>query len=175
MRRTAAIPIALTIFALAAPASASARGCADANASIASAGSGGQAHAMLCLINWARASHGLARLRTSRRLERAATAHSADMVRRRYFDHMSPGGSDPFQRMRRAGYHGSTMGETIAYGGGSLGTAAETVDGWLHSAGHRRILLNANMREIGIGVAAGTPDSGAGADGITATADLGRR
>lgn len=160
--------------ALAFPGAASARGCADAHASVAAAGTAGQAHAVLCLINHARVSHGLPRLRASAALTRAARAHSGDMVRRRYFDHTSPGGSDPLQRARRAGWRGYALGETIAYGGGALGTAAVTVRGWLDSPPHRRILLRRGLREIGIGVATGMPDGEAG-DGMTVTADVGAR
>lgn len=172
-----AAPITLfACLALALPAGAQARGgCAHANASIAAAGGDGQAHAILCLINWARSSHGLRRLHASGPLRRAAERHSADMVRRRYFDHTGPRGDNPMRRVRRAGYHPGTLGETIAYGDGSYGTAAMTVHGWLHSAEHRRILLDPVLRDIGIGVAAGTPDPGAGDGGITVTADLGRR
>lgn len=161
--------------ALGFPGAASARGCADAHASVAAAGTAGQAHAVLCLVNHARVSHGLRRLRASAALARAARAHSGDMVRRGYFDHRSPGGSDPLRRARRAGWRGVALGETIAYGGGGLGTAAVTVRGWLDSPPHRHILLAPNLREIGIGVAEGLPERGAGDDGITVTADIGAR
>ena len=173
--RRALFTTLLAAGALALPGVASARGCADAQASVASAGTAGQAHAVLCLINHARVSHGLPRLRANAALDRAALGHSGDMVRRRFFDHTSPGGSDPFRRARRAGYRGLWLGETIAYGGGSLGTAAVTVRGWLDSPPHRRILLARDLRDIGIGIAEGTPDPAAGDDGITVTADIGAR
>jgi uncharacterized protein YkwD len=170
-----AFPCALAAAALLVPAaSADVRGCADANASIARAGVSGQTHAMRCLINWARASHGLRRLRESPRLDRAATRHSSDMVRRRYFEHVSPGGGGLVRRARRAGYHGIHLGEAIAWGTGGYATAAMTVSEWLHSAPHRRILLNPRLRDLGIGISSGTPDAGVHDDGITVTADLGR-
>jgi uncharacterized protein YkwD len=95
------------------------------------------------------------------------------MVRRGYFDHVSPGGGSPLRRARRAGWTGASLGETIAFGGGVFATAAVTVDGWLDSPGHRRILLSRRLREVGVGVAAGMP--GRGDDGITVTADIGAR
>jgi len=48
--------------------------------------------ALLCLVNRERAAAGAPALATSRRLRRAAQAHSDDMVARRYFLHTAPGG-----------------------------------------------------------------------------------
>jgi uncharacterized protein YkwD len=170
MRRATLITLAASaLLAHAAPA-AHARACADAHASVASAGTAGQARAIRCLINRARAARGLRRLRASRPLGRAARAHSHDMVRRSYFDHVSPGGSDPLRRARREGWRGSTLGETIACG---HATAAATVRQWLRSGTHKRILLSRRLRAIGIGVAAGVPERRWGDDGITVTADIG--
>lgn len=113
-------------------------------------------HAVHCLVNSARAAHGLPRLRSSRTLARAASRHARDMVRREFFEHTSPGGSTPATRARRAGYRGRSIGETIAFAVPTA-TPARTVRGWLRSAAHRRILLNPAMRDVGIGIARGTP------------------
>lgn len=173
MRRAVLIPLAASALLLHAAPAAQAGTCAGAHASVASAGTAGQARAIRCLINRARAEHGLPRLRASAPLGRAARRHSRDMVRRRYFDHVSPGGGSPLRRARRAGWRGSTLGEAIAYGAGEDATAAGTVRGWLRSRPHRRILLSRRLRVIGIGVAAATPDPRWGG-GITVTADIGR-
>ena len=130
---------------------------------------------MRCLINWARASHGLRRLRESPRLDRAATRHSQRhgspaLLRAREPRAAAACDAGP----RRAGYHGEHLGEAIAYGTGGYATAAVTVREWLHSAAHRRILLDPRLRDLGIGISSGTPHAGAHDDGITVTADLGR-
>ena len=52
----------------------------------------------LRLLNATRAAHRLPPLRLDDDLARAARAHSADMVARRYFDHVSPSGLTPVQR-----------------------------------------------------------------------------
>lgn len=133
-----------------------------------------RAEAIRCLINRERAERELPSLRADARLADAASDHSRDMVRRRFFDHVSPGGSTPGRRVARAGYDWSSLGETIAWGTGSKGTAAGTVARWMDSPPHRRILLEPRLRDIGIGVAQGAPMRGA-SGGTTVTADLGRR
>jgi uncharacterized protein YkwD len=133
--------------------------------------------ATLCLVNRARAEHGLGRLRHAALLDRAAGAHSRDMVRRDFFSHNSPGGSTPSQRIDRTGYlsgaHSWAIGETIAWGTGPYATPASIVRGWLHSPEHRAILLDGRFRDLGIGVAIGAPSEGRG--GATFTGDFGAR
>src|SRR5689334_22870273 len=82
------------------------------------------AHTIVCLINAQRARHGVARLDPSGDLARAARRHARDMVRRGYFEHVSPGGSSPSSRAAAAGYHGVTIAENLAFGTGSWGTPA---------------------------------------------------
>lgn len=54
-----------------------------------------------------------------------------------------------------AGATSYALGENIAWGTGSYGTPRETMDGWLHSSGHRENILRAGYRELGIGYLAG--------------------
>ncbi len=114
-------------------------------------------HALVCLVNNARAVHGLRRLRSNASSTLAAGRFAKDMVKRTYFNHMSPGGSTPVSRVRAAGYKGRRIGETIAWAIGSGATPAATVHGWLHSPPHRRILLDRRMRDLGVGLARGAP------------------
>lgn len=161
------LPLALAVSAVLAapvPGASVAQSCADDD----------RAEAIRCLINRERAERDLPSLRANAKLADAASDHSRDMVRRRFFDHVSPGGSTPARRVIRAGYDWTSLGETIAWGTGSKGTAAGTVARWMDSPPHRRILLEARLRDIGIGVAHGAPVRGAWG-GTTVTADLGRR
>src|ERR1700754_3256423 len=61
-------------------------------------------NALECEVNGARTSRGLRPLRTDADLGEAARRHAADMVKRGYFAHVSPGGSDLGDRLRRAGF-----------------------------------------------------------------------
>jgi uncharacterized protein YkwD len=103
----------------------------------------------LRLINRERARNGRRGLASDRRLARAAARHAADMARRHYFGHVSPGGMSPMARARAAGWHGG-VGEAIAWGCGSLSGAAATVHAWMASPPHRAILLSPRRR-VGIG------------------------
>jgi uncharacterized protein YkwD len=132
--------------------------------------------ATMCLINAARAQHGLGSLHVAGSLERAAAGHSRDMVRRDFFSHESPGGSTPQQRVDRTGYFDGArswaLGETIAWGSGGYATPASIVRGWLHSRPHREILLDGRYRDLGIGIAMGSPS---GRGGATFTGDFAAR
>lgn len=60
--------------------------------------------ALLCEIDQVRAARDVGRLRGDPQLDLAAARHATDMVERRYFGHVSPGGGDLADRGRRAGY-----------------------------------------------------------------------
>jgi uncharacterized protein YkwD len=113
----------------------------------------------LCLLNEQRARLGLAALRSESRLQLAAQRYVADMVARRFFDHVDPGGLDPQDRILMAGYPATNAwtGENLAYGTGPEGSPAEIVDRWMHSPGHKENILRAAFTQIGIGVAFDVP------------------
>ncbi len=137
------------------------------------AGSKRREHAIRCLLNAERTARGLPRLHPNTPLGRAAREHSRDMVRRDFFDHTSPGGDTPAARARRAGYRSRYVGETIAYASGRASSAASTVAQWMGSTGHRAVILDGHMRDLGVGVASGAPTGGR--RGTTVTADFGGR
>src|SRR5687767_4075734 len=99
-----------------------------------------------CLVNRARTSAGLRGFAWSRSLGRAAARHARDMARRGYFAHQRSGGPSLGRRVRAAGFHGSNIGEAIAYGCGSFGTPVSVVRQWLASPPHRAILLSGRSR-----------------------------
>jgi uncharacterized protein YkwD len=135
------------------------------------------AQAVVCLVNAERTSRGLRALRRDGDLAQAARRHSADMSRRNYFSHVTPGGDDLGDRLREAGYgdpgDGWSAGENLGWGTGSRATPASLVDEWLASDAHRRNMLKQSFREIGVGVATGAPQSTSGLPGATYTLDLG--
>ncbi len=133
--------------------------------------------ATLCLINHMRHRHGLGSVHPQRNLRRAATGHSADMVRRDYFSHYSPGGGSIQTRIGGSGYlrgAGSyTFGEIIGGGTSHSGSPKGVVKAWMHSAPHRGAILTGSFHDAGVGVARGFP--GQGRRGATFTVDFGGR
>jgi uncharacterized protein YkwD len=100
-------------------------------------------------INDARAQNGLGPLRAHPGLNRAADAHSRDMLRADFFDHPSSDGT-PFERRVRRFADSDFVGETLASLQQRHGGAATVVRLWLQSAPHRAIILEAGFRRIGI-------------------------
>ncbi len=112
---------------------------------------------MLGLINQARAVgrtcgstyyRAVGPLVFSEKLNTAATLHAIDMARYNYFSHTGRDGSSPWDRFKRVGYSYRYAAENIAAGYSSTSLA---VNGWLKSSGHCRNIMNANLKEIGIG------------------------
>jgi uncharacterized protein YkwD len=119
------------------------------------------------IVNRMRARHGLRRLRASRSLSRAATAHSRDMLRRDYLGHASSDGTSMGRRVRRY-TRAHWVGETIAYFTGQV-SARQTVGMWMHSPPHQAVLLSGSAHRIGIGKRRGLLG---GARSTVFTADL---
>ncbi len=133
--------------------------------------------------NAARRRAGLAALSSDPALARVARRHSADMAARDFFAHTAPGGADVNARAARDGLacrvragdrtlvgFAENLAQVWTYGRwretrsaagvrrtyearSADGVAAETVDGWLDSPGHRRNLLARHATREGIGVA----------------------
>jgi Cysteine-rich secretory protein family len=119
---------------------------------------------LLCLNNAVRLHAGLNALAMDRRLQGAATAHSADMVARVYFNHLTPEGLTPSARAIAAGYLAG-VGESI---GASTGTTPILVfRAWRASAGHNANLLYRTYQATGIGVVPGYPFPGGGSYTVT--------
>jgi uncharacterized protein YkwD len=136
--------------------------------------------AVLCLMNAERTARGLKRLRAQPDLAEAAGRFARQMVRDRFFDHTSPGGSTMVSRIKATSYLRDavrwTVGENLAWGTGTKATPRATVDAWMHSADHRGNLLDRGFTEVGIGIAAGAPaELQADETGGTYVTDFGRR
>jgi uncharacterized protein YkwD len=124
-------------------------------------------------INAIRHDHGLRPLATAPALARSARAHARAMASRGFFGHDSRDGASASDRIRRY-YPGSLIGETLLWRSPGL-SAQQVVALWLGSPPHRRVLLNAAFRDIGIGVvrAAAAPGAFGGLDVTIVVADFG--
>ncbi|MFD6097030.1 CAP domain-containing protein [Nocardiopsis flavescens] len=99
------------------------------------------------LVNAERAGAGCDALRVDSRLTAAAQEHSEDMDRRDYMSHENPEGEGPGERASRHGYN-AWGAENVAKGQTS---AAQVMDAWMNSDGHRRNILNCGLEAIGVG------------------------
>ena len=79
----------------------------------------------------------------------AAQRHAQDMVDNDYFDHSSQDGRSFSDRAKEAGYDAFPSGENIAKG---QQDAAQVMDSWMNSDGHRANILSSGSNEIGVGL-----------------------
>jgi uncharacterized protein YkwD len=83
-------------------------------------------------------------------LAEASRLHAEDMARYNYFSHSGRDGSDPAQRVERAGYRYRSTGENIAAG---QMKPEEAVAGWIKSPEHCANLMNPAFTEMGVAFA----------------------
>lgn len=105
-------------------------------------------------MNYYRGVHGLVPLREDARLNSAAEDRLRDMEDLEYFAHVSPAGTVPFVWIRSRGYQYQAAGENLAQGFESTQILLEA---WMESPGHRKNILSADFRDVGIGIIDGTP------------------
>ncbi len=113
-------------------------------------------------MNTERTDAGLSTLSYDSVLGKIARAHSADMQTREYFNHADPEGCSSSCRADAAGYTWRAIGENIYFSSGykltADASAAMTVDGWMHSSGHRANILGEKFTHVGVGVAVSDED-----------------
>ena len=110
---------------------------------------------VLALVNRARASarrcgdrafKAAPPVRWNGTLAEAARLHAQDMARHNYIAHEGRDGSNPAQRVERAGYRYRATGENIAAG---MTTAQRAVEGWIKSPPHCANLMNPSFTDMG--------------------------
>ncbi|WP_324666087.1 CAP domain-containing protein [Haloarcula sediminis] len=107
--------------------------------------------------NRRRADHGIGQLASDHHLAGIARGHSRTMATNGFFAHTTPEGQTTSDRYERADYDGRRAGENIIKQPVAAGTsagevAADVVDGWMDSPGHRKNILKQAFEREGIGV-----------------------
>jgi len=109
------------------------------------------------LTNQQRLWQKLAPLELSTALANAARMHSLDMLSRGFFDHRSPEGASPRDRVVKHGLTFAIVAENIYSTRDGTTDPADLarliVDGWMKSEGHRRNILEPRLTHLGVGVA----------------------
>ena len=99
------------------------------------------------LINAYRKQKGLKPLKLNSALAEAAKAHSRDLAKWDRISHYGSDGSNPWDRVKRAGYNAKVAAENVGTGQASL---EEVIKGWQASPGHNKNLLLADVEHMGI-------------------------
>jgi uncharacterized protein YkwD len=131
-------------------------------------------------INALRAQHGLPRLRVSSALAAAAHQHSSEMASRGYFSHDSASGASfdhriaRFYPMRNSSYW--SVGENLLWSSPDVDPTG-ALNMWFNSPEHRKIMLTARWREIGVSAIhlGAAPGTYGGREVTIVTADFGVR
>jgi uncharacterized protein YkwD len=135
---------------------------------------------VLANVNALRRQHGLAPLRYSSPLAAAARQHSSEMASRGYFSHASANGSSFDRRIARfypmAGRRYWSVGENLLWSSPDVDAAA-ALNMWFNSPEHRKNMLTARWREIGLSAVHVSSAGGAygGREVTIVTADFGVR
>jgi uncharacterized protein YkwD len=110
-----------------------------------------QLQALRCLIGWARRHSGQPALHRSPELDRSAGMRAVDIRRCQDFSH-TPCGEPFIAVFEVVGYFTGTaaVGENLAWGQGSLGTARSAMRSWLASPEHRQILFTSSWQDLGV-------------------------
>jgi uncharacterized protein YkwD len=99
------------------------------------------------LINAYRKQKGLKPLKLNAALTEAAKAHSRDLAKWDRISHYGSDGSNPWDRVKRAGYNAKVAAENVGTGQSSL---EEVIKGWQASPGHNKNLLLVDIEHMGI-------------------------
>jgi uncharacterized protein YkwD len=177
-RKGAVLVSVLTSASLLLAAPATARACPNEGATPPELTADMAREAVICLINEERNRHGAGKLRSDPRLQRAAQSHSDAMNAGNFFDHNQPNGSSPLERIQNTGYISGAsswgIAENIRWGSGGQASPRMAVSRWMASGAHRRSMLSKRYRQVGVGVAIGSP-AGSGSDAAIYTTDFGYR
>jgi uncharacterized protein YkwD len=133
-----------------APEGGTAGGSAAARPAAGAADGAASVEEMARLVNAHRRARGCPALAWLQPAADAAQAHSADMARRNYFDHVTPEGQQPWDRLTARGVRYRLMAENIAWTPEQ--SARQTLQGWINSPGHRQNLENCAYTHHGIGL-----------------------
>jgi uncharacterized protein YkwD len=99
------------------------------------------------LVNAYRREKGLRPVTLNAELTTAAKAHSRDLAKWDRISHYGSDGSNPWDRVKRAGYNARVAAENVGTGQASI---EEVFKGWQASPGHNKNLLLADVDNMGV-------------------------
>jgi uncharacterized protein YkwD len=108
--------------------------------------------AVFCLLNKERSRHARSRLSLSKKLAKAAQAHTDTMVETNCLSHSCPGEPDLEGRIKKSGYLKGAHRWQFAENTGCGLSAESMVANWMASTFHRVNILDKKFRDLGIGL-----------------------
>jgi uncharacterized protein YkwD len=108
------------------------------------------------IIEWTnkqRANYGLAALEENLNLDASSAMKTEDMFENQYFAHDSLSGAGVGDLAGTSGYSFLVIGENLAMG--NFESDEALVQAWMDSEGHRKNILNADYKDIGVSVMKG--------------------
>nr|WP_278003309.1 CAP domain-containing protein [Nodosilinea sp. TSF1-S3] len=103
-------------------------------------------------INEIRQQEGLNPLQPNGPLAEVARRYSQRMAEEDFFDHVSPTGDMPAQRVSGANIAYSMVGENLFTSTNAPDPAPLAVQSWMDSPGHRENIVRSGFTETGVGV-----------------------
>lgn len=103
----------------------------------------------LSMVNAYREKNGLPPLSMDPRLKQAAQAHATDLASNDRISHFGSDGSDPWERVTRAGFNPKVAAENVGTGQLSFG---EVLREWQLSPDHKKNLLLPDATHMGVAV-----------------------
>jgi len=101
---------------------------------------------MLDSVNSLRSAAGQPSVQLNSKLNAAAATHSRDMSVQNRPWHFGSDGSSPIDRVKRVGYEGGLVGETISE---TYETELETLAAWMEDPSTRQVILAPDARNMG--------------------------
>ena len=113
---------------------------------VSKAGSGRVQFRMLDAVNALRKTAGVPEVALNSKLNAAAATHARDMSVQNRPWHFGSDGSSPIDRVRRVGYQGRLVGETISE---TYETELEPLGAWMQQQDTRNVILDATVQDVG--------------------------
>jgi len=105
-------------------------------------------------INQKRAAQGFSPLAVDAQLCRLAKLHSENMIKQKFFSHITPDGKNVQDRARDLGITNfKAIGENLAFNQGYEDPIGFAVERWLLSTGHKQNIFQSVWTATGIGIA----------------------
>ncbi len=108
---------------------------------------------IISATNLERRKMGLPDLMKDPMLSKSAEVKLQDMFQKQYFQHVAPSGDSVSDLVRKTGYEYIVVGENLALG--VFAGDAQVVAAWMASPGHKKNILDARYKEIGLAVGQG--------------------